>query len=181
MHPKRKNRLILILFMVIGLGAAVGLMMFSLSQNIDLFMTPTQIANGEVRPGQTIRAGGLVVEGSVIRSDDGLNVSFGITDGAVNVTVEYEGILPDLFREGQGIVAMGKVDSRKVMIASEVLAKHDEEYMPPEVTYALESAHKDGIENLKKNAAEKEKNAQLEKQSETSADSRPQSTTEKQY
>ena len=86
MHPKRKNRLILILFMVIGLGAAVGLMMYSLSQNIDLFMTPTQIANGEVRPGQTIRAGGLVVAGSVARSDDGLNVSFAITDGAVNVT-----------------------------------------------------------------------------------------------
>ena len=165
MHPKRKNRLILILFMVIGLGSAVGLMMYSLSQNIDLFMTPTQIANGEVRQGQTIRAGGLVVEGSVMRSDDGLNVSFAITDGAVNVTVEYEGILPDLFREGQGIVAMGKVDSRKVMIASEVLAKHDEEYMPPEVTYALESAHKDGVEQMQKNA---EKNTQ-------------QSTSEKQY
>ena len=173
MHPKRKNRLILILFMVLGLGSAVGLMMYSLSQNIDLFMTPTQIANGEVRPGQTIRAGGLVVEGSVVRSDDGLNVSFGITDGSVDVTVEYEGILPDLFREGQGIVAMGKVDARNVMIASEVLAKHDEEYMPPEVTYALESAHKDGIENLKKNAAEKAQNSESTSES--------QSTSEKQY
>lgn len=172
MHPKRKNRLILILFMVIGLGSAVGLMMYSLSQNIDLFMTPTQIANGEVRPGQTIRAGGLVVEGSVVRSDDGLKVSFGITDGAVNVTVEYEGILPDLFREGQGIVAMGKVDSRKVMIASEVLAKHDEEYMPPEVKYALESAHKDGVEKLKKDAEKKVQ--QLEQQTQ-------QPHTEKQY
>ena len=173
MHPKRKNRLILILFMVIGLGSAVGLMMYSLSQNIDLFMTPTQIANGEVHPGQTIRAGGLVVEGSVVRSDDGLNVSFAITDGAVNVTVEYEGILPDLFREGQGIVAMGKVDSRKVMIASEVLAKHDEEYMPPEVKYALESAHKDGIEKLKKNAVEKAQDSESKPESK--------STSEKQY
>ena len=172
MHPKRKNRLILILFMVLGLGSAVGLMMYSLSQNIDLFMTPTQIANGEVRPGQTIRAGGLVVEGSVMRSDDGLNVSFAITDGAVNVTVEYEGILPDLFREGQGIVAMGKVDSRKVMIASEVLAKHDEEYMPPEVTYALESAHKDGVENLQKNAEKKAQELEQKTQ---------QPHTEKQY
>jgi cytochrome c-type biogenesis protein CcmE len=172
MHPKRKNRLVLILFVVLGLGAAVGLMMYSLSKNIDLFMTPTQIANGEVRPGQTIRAGGLVVEGSVMRSDDGLNVSFAITDGAVNVTVEYEGILPDLFREGQGIVAMGKVDSRKVMIASEVLAKHDEEYMPPEVTYALESAHRDGVENLKKNADKKAQ--QLEQQTQPPH-------TEKQY
>jgi cytochrome c-type biogenesis protein CcmE len=173
MHPKRKNRLILILFMVIGLGSAIGLLMYSLSQNIDLFMTPTQIANGEVRQGQTIRAGGLVVDGSVMRSDDGLQVSFAITDGAVNVTVEYEGILPDLFREGQGIVAMGKVDSRKVMIASEVLAKHDEEYMPPEVQYALDNAHKEGVENLKKNAAEKAQGSQSETQSQPS--------TEKQY
>ncbi|HCM04828.1 MAG TPA: cytochrome c maturation protein CcmE [Oceanospirillales bacterium] len=164
MHPKRKNRLILILFMVIGLGSAVGLMMYSLSQNIDLFMTPSQIANGEVREGQTIRAGGLVVAGSVIRSDDGLNVSFAITDGAVNVTVEYEGILPDLFREGQGIVAMGKVDSRKVMIASEVLAKHDEEYMPPEVQHALDSAHKDGVEKMQQNAGEKAQQSTYEKQ-----------------
>ncbi|MGK0249025.1 MAG: cytochrome c-type biogenesis protein CcmE [Oleispira sp.] len=173
MHPKRKNRLILILFMVIGLGSAVGLLMYSLSQNIDLFMTPTQIANGEVRQGQTIRAGGLVVDGSVMRSDDGLQVSFAITDGAVNVTVEYEGILPDLFREGQGIVAMGKVDSRKVMIASEVLAKHDEEYMPPEVQYALDNAHKEGVENLKKQAAEQAQGSQSETQSHPS--------TEKQY
>jgi cytochrome c-type biogenesis protein CcmE len=154
MHPKRKNRLILILFIVLGLGAAVGLMMFSLSQNIDLFMTPTQIANGEVKPGQTIRAGGLVVEGSVVRSEGGLKVSFDITDGAANVTVEYEGILPDLFREGQGIVALGKVDSRHVMIASEVLAKHDEEYMSPEVKHALESAHNAGIKELSNNKAE---------------------------
>lgn len=174
MHPKRKNRLILILFMVIGLGSAVGLLMYSLSQNIDLFMTPTQIANGEVRPGQTIRAGGLVVEGSVKRSLDGLKVSFGITDGAVNVTVEYEGILPDLFREGQGIVAMGKVDSRKVMIASEVLAKHDEEYMPPEVQYALDTAHQEGVKNLQKNAEEKAKQ-------EAQQQSQQQSNTEKQY
>lgn len=172
MHPKRKNRLILIVFMVVGLGAAVGLMMFSLSQNIDLFMTPTQIANGDVRPGQTIRAGGLVVAGSVVRSNDGLQVSFGITDGAVNVTVEYEGILPDLFREGQGIVAMGKVDSRNVMIASEVLAKHDEEYMPPEVQHALDSAHKDGLENLQKNTLEK---------AQQSLAPTAQSTYEKQY
>lgn len=169
MHPKRKNKLILIIFMVIGLGSAVGLMMFSLSQNIDLFMTPTQIANGEVKPGKTIRAGGLVVDGSVVRSNDGLNVRFVITDGAANVTIEYEGILPDLFREGQGIVALGKVDSRNVMIASEVLAKHDEEYMPPEVQHALDSAHKEGVENLQKNIEEKAKS------------SNDQPTTEKQY
>ncbi|MFQ3172693.1 MAG: cytochrome c-type biogenesis protein CcmE [Oleispira sp.] len=177
MHPQRKNRLILILFVVIGLGSAVGLLMYSLSQNIDLFMTPTQIANGEVKQGQTIRAGGLVVDGSVIRSDDGLKVSFDITDGAMNVTVEYDGILPDLFREGQGIVAMGKVDSRKVMVASEVLAKHDEEYMPPEVQYALDSAHQEGVKNLQKNAAEKAQGTEVDALQE----SQSQPSTEKQY
>ena len=179
MHPKRKNKLILIVFMVVGLGAAVGLMMFSLSQNIDLFMTPTQIANGEVKPGKTMRAGGLVVEGSVVRSNDGLNVSFAITDGAANVTVEYEGILPDLFREGQGIVALGKVDSRNVMIASEVLAKHDEEYMPPEVQHALDKAHQDGVDNLGKNMEAKAKNYQYDSSKYES--SKNESANEKQY
>jgi cytochrome c-type biogenesis protein CcmE len=177
MHPQRKNRLILILFVVIGLGSAVGLLMYSLSQNIDLFMTPTQIANGEVNQGQTIRAGGLVVDDSVVRSDDGLKVSFDITDGAMNVTVEYDGILPDLFREGQGIVAMGKVDSRKVMVASEVLAKHDEEYMPPEVQYALDSAHQEGVKNLQKNAAEKAQGTKAD----ALQKSQLQTSTEKQY
>ena len=148
MHPQRKKRLMLIIFMVLGIGAAVGLMLYSMSQNINLFMTPTQIANGEVPEGQTIRAGGLVVAGSVSRDPDSLKVSFAITDGAAEVTVIYEGILPDLFREGQGIVALGKVNSQRQLIASEVLAKHDENYMPPEVKDALEKAHVDGIKNL---------------------------------
>jgi len=152
MHPQRKKRLQLILFMVIGLGAAVALMLFSVRQNIDLFVTPTQIANGEIAENQTIRAGGLVVAGSVKRAEDGLQVSFGLTDGESEIVVEYDGILPDLFREGQGIVALGKVDSRRVLIASEVLAKHDENYMPPEVQHALEQAHKDGVENMQKAA-----------------------------
>ena len=148
MHPQRKKRLMLIIFMVLGIGAAVGLMLYSMSQNINLFMTPTQIANGEVPEGQTIRAGGLVVAGSVSRDPDSLKVSFAVTDGAAEVTVIYEGILPDLFREGQGIVALGKVNSQRQLIASEVLAKHDENYMPPEVQDALEKAHVDGIKNL---------------------------------
>jgi len=147
-HPQRKKRLMLIIFMVLGIGAAVGLMLYSMSQNINLFMTPTQIANGEVPEGQTIRAGGLVVAGSVSRDPDSLKVSFAITDGAAEVTVIYEGILPDLFREGQGIVALGKVNSQRQLMASEVLAKHDENYMPPEVKEALEKAHVDGIKNL---------------------------------
>ncbi|MDO6682513.1 MULTISPECIES: cytochrome c maturation protein CcmE [unclassified Oceanobacter] len=144
MHPQRKKRLKLILFLVIGFGVAVGLLMYSLSQNINLFQTPTQIANGEVPVGRTIRAGGLVVDGSVQRDEEGLAVTFQVTDGAATVPIHYEGILPDLFREGQGIVALGKLDEHGVIQASEVLAKHDENYMPPEVQDALEQAHEDG-------------------------------------
>jgi len=148
MKPKRKKRLTLIIFMVLGLGAAVGLLMYSLSQNINLFVTPTQIANGEAQIGRTIRAGGLVVEGSIVRDEDGLGVTFKVTDGVAEVEIFYEGILPDLFREGQGIVALGKLDDNGVFQASEVLAKHDENYMPPEVKDALEKAHVDGVQNL---------------------------------
>lgn len=144
MHPQRKKRLLLIIAMVIGLGIAVGLLTYSLRQNINLFATPTQIANGEISSGTTIRAGGLVVAGSVERSTQDLTVRFKVTDGAAEVTVQYEGILPDLFREGQGIVALGQLDESGVFQASEVLAKHDENYMPPEVKDALEQAHQEG-------------------------------------
>ncbi|WP_221796941.1 cytochrome c maturation protein CcmE [Oceanobacter mangrovi] len=144
MNPKRKKRLQLILFLVIGFGVAVGLLMYSLTQNINLFYTPTQMASGEAPHGRTIRAGGLVVVGSVKRSTDGLAVTFEVTDGSATVPIHYEGILPDLFREGQGIVAMGQLDNNGMMQASEVLAKHDENYMPPEVKEALEKADKEG-------------------------------------
>lgn len=148
MHPQRKKRLTLIIFMVLGLGTAVGLLMYSLSQNINLFMTPTQIANGEAPVGRTMRAGGLVVDGSVERDTEGLGVLFKVTDGAAEVPIYYEGILPDLFREGQGIVALGQLDNNGVFQASEVLAKHDENYMPPEVKDALEKAHADGVQAI---------------------------------
>ena len=148
MHPKRKKRLTLILFMVLGVSTAVGLLMYSLSQNINLFMTPTQIASGEAPVGRTIRAGGLVEPGTVERDDSGLGVRFVVTDGRSEVTIAYEGILPDLFREGQGIVAMGKLGEDGVFVASEVLAKHDENYMPPEVKDALEKAHQNGKQAL---------------------------------
>jgi len=148
MHPKRKKRLTLILFMVLGVSTAVGLLMYSLSQNINLFMTPTQIASGEAPVGRTIRAGGLVEPCSVVRDDSGLGVRFVVSDGMSEVTIAYEGILPDLFREGQGIVAMGKLGEDGVFVASEVLAKHDENYMPPEVKDALEKAHQNGKQAL---------------------------------
>ncbi|KXJ51022.1 cytochrome c maturation protein CcmE [Neptuniibacter pectenicola] len=140
MNPKRKQRLIIVLFIVFGVGIAVGLTMFALSQNINLFYSPTQIASGEAPHNTRIRAGGMVVDGSVVRDQQSLNVTFDITDYDQTVTVHYDGILPDLFREGQGIVAQGELDSNNVFQASEVLAKHDENYMPPEVADALEKS-----------------------------------------
>ncbi|WP_283786112.1 cytochrome c maturation protein CcmE [Bermanella sp. WJH001] len=149
MHPQRKQKLFIILFMLGGIALAVTLMLVALKENINLFYTPTQIAAGEAPVNRTIRAGGMVVEGSVSRAKDGLTVQFDVTDGKDIVTIQYEGILPDLFREGQGIVALGKLNENKVFIASEVLAKHDENYMPPEVADALEKAHNDGTQDVK--------------------------------
>ncbi len=142
MNPKRKKRLIIVLIIVIGASAAIGLTMYALSQNINLFYSPTQIANGEAPAETRIRAGGMVVEGSVKRDPDSLLVRFEVTDYENNVAIEYSGILPDLFREGQGIVAQGKLDASGTLQAVEVLAKHDENYMPPEVAEALEKSGK---------------------------------------
>ncbi|MFY0699840.1 MAG: cytochrome c maturation protein CcmE [Bermanella sp.] len=149
MHPQRKQKLFIILFMLGGIALAVGLMLVALKENINLFYTPTQIAAGEAPINRTIRAGGMVVEGSVSRVKEGLTVSFGVTDGKDIITIEFDGILPDLFREGQGIVALGQLNENNVFIASEVLAKHDENYMPPEVADALEKAHNKGQDDVK--------------------------------
>lgn len=138
MNPVRKKRLFIILAILAGVGVAVTLALSALQENINLFYTPTQIAAGEAPEGTRIRAGGLVENGSVSRSKDSLTVSFRVTDNHETVTIQYQGILPDLFREGQGIVALGRVNADGVMVADEVLAKHDENYMPPEVTQALE-------------------------------------------
>ena len=140
MHPQRKQKLFIILFMLSGIALAVGLMLVALKENINLFYTPTQIAAGEAPKNRTIRAGGMVVEGSVERVKDGLTVRFGVSDGAKEIKISYTGILPDLFSEGQGIVALGSINNQGEFIASEVLAKHDENYMPPEVADAMEKA-----------------------------------------
>ncbi|MFQ7898964.1 cytochrome c maturation protein CcmE [Stutzerimonas degradans] len=140
MNPVRKKRLFIVLAILTGVGIAVALALSALQQNINLFYTPTQIANGEAPEGTRIRAGGLVETGSVQRSSDSLSVSFRVTDGVETVTINYQGILPDLFREGQGIVALGRVNADGVLVADEVLAKHDENYMPPEVSQALEKS-----------------------------------------
>ncbi|MBA1192575.1 cytochrome c maturation protein CcmE [Pseudomonas entomophila] len=138
MTPQRKKRLILIAALLLGVSLAVGFALTALQQNINLFYTPTQIADGEAPQGTRIRAGGMVEKGSVQRSADSLDVRFVVTDFHRSVPITYRGILPDLFREGQGIVALGRLGADGVVVADEVLAKHDEKYMPPEVTQALE-------------------------------------------
>ena len=140
MHPIRKKRLLVILVIAIILSSAIGLVMYALQQNINLFYSPTQIAKGEAPSNANIRAGGMVVKDSVKRNNQDLSVTFAVTDFQHNVTIRYKGILPDLFREGQGIVAQGKLNDLGVFEATEVLAKHDEQYMPPEVAEALDSA-----------------------------------------
>ncbi|PCJ21960.1 MAG: cytochrome c maturation protein CcmE [Gammaproteobacteria bacterium] len=140
MNPVRKQRLIIVLMIVFGVGMAVGLVAYALRQNIDAFYTPDQVVKGEVKIGQRIRIGGLVVEGSVRRAKEGLLVSFDLSDGVEQVTVQYRGILPDLFKEGQGILAKGHLLEPRLIEASEVLAKHDENYMSPEIKAAMEKA-----------------------------------------
>ena len=140
MHPVRKQRLYLVLFLVLFSSAAIGLVAYALRGNINLFFSPADVAAGKAPVGQALRVGGMVVDGSVQRSDDSLVVRFEITDFQSTVPVVYEGILPDLFGEGQGAVASGELDALGVLQASEVLAKHDENYMPPEVADALEKS-----------------------------------------
>jgi len=142
MNPVRKKRLTLILAGVFGIAVAVALVLYSLQQNINLFFTPTQMAAGEAPLNQRMRAGGMVVEGSVKQDPNSLLVTFGLTDFKGTIDVQYEGILPDLFREGQGIVAQGTMSKDGMFVATQVLAKHDEKYMPPEVQDALDKAGK---------------------------------------
>lgn len=140
MHPLRKQRLQIVLFIVLVAAVAVALLGYALRENINLFYPPVDIAAGKAPTGHAIRAGGMVREGSVQRSTTGLDVEFVVTDYSADVTVRYEGILPDLFAEGEGVVVSGQLNSDGIFIANQVLAKHDENYMPPEVSYALENA-----------------------------------------
>jgi len=137
MKTIRKQRLYLILAAVLGLSVGLGLILYALSSNINLFYTPTQISEGQIPSHRTFRVGGVVVPGTVKRTPNSLQVRFVLTDYVKEVVVQYTGILPDLFREGQGIVAQGKLSAEKEFVAEEVLAKHDENYMPPEVKLAL--------------------------------------------
>lgn len=139
MRAHRKRRLIIIIGLVALVAVAVGLTLYALRANINLFFTPSQVAAGEAPHDRTMRIGGVVKKGSVVRSGDSLQVTFTVTDFAKDVAVSYDDILPDLFREGQGVVVIGQLRDDGEFIAQQVLAKHDETYMPPEVAEALKA------------------------------------------
>jgi cytochrome c-type biogenesis protein CcmE len=139
MHPQRRRRLLWIVLLLLGLAAVVALTSYALRQNINLFYTPSQLSAQQAPEGRRIQVGGLVVQGSLERAADSLAVRFMLSDLKATVPVQFTGILPDLFREGQGIVANGEWLNGQVM-ADEVLAKHDENYMPPRVKEAIEDA-----------------------------------------
>ena len=145
MTPKRRQRLFHIAGMVIGVGIAAGFALKAFNENLMFFYSPTEVVAGDAPADHMIRVGGLVTNGSVKRQPDGLTVKFDLTDNTDTITVQYTGILPDLFREGQGIVAHGRLQDDRLFVADEVLAKHDENYMPPEVADALKTAHEEAV------------------------------------
>ncbi len=140
MNPVRKQRLFIVLFIVIGVSIAGGLVMYALRDNINLFYPPEDVVAGKAPFNTDIRIGGMVLEGSVKRDSKSLAVHFVVTDYKATVAVTYHGILPDLFAEGQGAVVKGQLQPSGHFIADEVLAKHDENYMPPEVEDALKGS-----------------------------------------
>ena len=137
MKPRNK-RLILIVAGLATLALAAWLVLSAFQKNLVFFFTPTQVFAGEAPQGRSFRMGGMVEEGSIKRQPDGMTVVFIVTDKAQRVNVQYRGMLPDLFKEGKGVVTQGKLGADNVFMAEEVLAKHDENYMPPEAAYALE-------------------------------------------
>lgn len=140
----RRQRMIFVGVIVAGVALAATLAFIAIGENMLYFFSPTQVKNGEAPRQRTLRVGGLVVPGSVTREQGSLTVQFDLTDNRESLTVRYTGILPDLFREGQGIVATGALEPAGTFMAEEVLAKHDEKYMPPEVAEALELAEQGG-------------------------------------
>ena len=140
MTPTRKRRLTAVLVIFIGVGIAAIVAINALNENMLFFISPTDVKEQSLPAGKRFRLGGLVEGGSVSRASDSLAVSFIVTDGAASVDVRFNGILPDLFREGQGIIAIGELTTEGHFEAADILAKHDENYMPPEVADALEKA-----------------------------------------
>jgi cytochrome c-type biogenesis protein CcmE len=143
MHPVRKQRLLLVIFGVIFSSIAIGLMTYVMRENINLFYPPSKIAAGEAPHNRTIRGGGCVKPGSIKRAPDSLDITFILTDGKADVPVVFSGILPDLFAEGEAAVINGKVDDKGIFKAEQVLAKHDENYTPPEVAEGMNNGSND--------------------------------------
>ena len=139
----RQKRMVFVVVGLLGLAVAASLVINALDSNLSYFFSPTEVVQKQAPADRIFRLGGLVEEGSVARGD-GLETRFRVTDRANVVKVSYSGILPDLFQEGQGVIAQGRLAGDGVFMADEVLAKHDETYMPPEVAEALEKAHKEG-------------------------------------
>ena len=138
MHPTRKRRMIGLVVILVGIGLASAITIYSLRQNMLFFVSPSDVQAQNLPMGREFRLGGLVEPGSITRADDGLAVAFRVTDGIDSITVNYDGILPDLFKEGKGVITRGVLETEELFVAREVPAKHDENYMPPEVAEALE-------------------------------------------
>ncbi|MEE9142198.1 MAG: cytochrome c maturation protein CcmE [Gammaproteobacteria bacterium] len=141
MTPTRRRRLIAVALILVGVGLASALALRAFQENILFFYDPSQVVSGEAPVDRVFRIGGMVTEGSVVHETGVLNVVFDVTDFSETVTVNYAGLLPDLFREGQGVIAIGRLNDDGVFVADEVLAKHDETYMPPEVAESLKEKH----------------------------------------
>ncbi|GAB1266248.1 cytochrome c maturation protein CcmE [Aurantivibrio infirmus] len=142
MHPVRKQRLIFVLFIVLFAGSAAGLVTYALRDNISLFYAPSKIVGAEIPTDRIIRAGGCVVPGSLVRTPNSFHKRFTITDGIANLIVDTEETLPDLFAEGEDVVLTGKMNDSGHLVATEVLAKHDENYTPPEIADTVQSEGK---------------------------------------
>lgn len=141
MSPVKKKRLSLVVLLLSAVSIATFLIIQAFNQNMMFFYSTTEVKNGTAPIDRDFRIGGLVINGTVKRAEDSLLVRFELTDSETPVTVEYTGILPDLFREGQGIIAKGQLNQDGTFVAKEVLAKHDENYMPPEVQESIDKAH----------------------------------------
>jgi cytochrome c-type biogenesis protein CcmE len=137
MHPVRRQRLMLVAALVVGSSAVIGLALFSARNYADFFYPVSKIVSGEAPLHKSIRAGGCVVPGTIVSATDRLHTEFTITDGIARLQVVYDGLLPDIFGEGEAAVVTGKLNDDRVMVATQVLAKHDENYVPPEVAETM--------------------------------------------
>ena len=147
MSPRQKKRLTMVVLMVLGVALSVALGLNAIDNSIDYFRTPTQIYNGEFTQQQNYRVAGIVKKNSLVRLADDISQRFVVTDCVHDVTIEFTGILPDLFREGQAIVSVGRFNSADILVASKVLAKHDENYVPNEAADAVMLAQANKCDN----------------------------------